>query len=152
MLKPNTWRQLAAVMDRSRSYWIATTGSSGAPHVAPVWGAAHEGRFFLYSSRGSRKVRNLSRDPRAALHLPSTEEVVIVHGILRDRGRPQEWPDVLQAFEAKYSSPEERSYLPSADESYDVLLELEWRHALGWSLVDYEQSLWRLSRDSSADK
>jgi nitroimidazol reductase NimA-like FMN-containing flavoprotein (pyridoxamine 5'-phosphate oxidase superfamily) len=147
-----TWPQLVATLDRAASYWLATTDPAGAPHAAPVWGVAHGTRFFLYSSRTSRKVRNVQRDPHVVLHLPSTEDVVIVHGVAQDLGEPREWPEVLRALERKYATPEERAYLPSADDSYDVLLELIWQRALGWNLADYEHSFWRLSRDSSPNE
>jgi hypothetical protein len=65
---------------RSRSYWIATSARSGAPHVAPVWGVWVFDRLWFGTDPTSAKGRHLARDPRVAVNLESGDEVVIVHG------------------------------------------------------------------------
>ena len=46
---------------------VATTLPSGAPHSVPVWCRLEEGRIAFFTQPGSRKARNLARDPRLAL-------------------------------------------------------------------------------------
>lgn len=67
-------------LSKSRNYWIASTRTDGAPHVAPVWGVWLDGAFYFGSDANSRKARNLLRDSRAVLHLESGDEVVILEG------------------------------------------------------------------------
>ena len=86
------------------------------------------------------KSRNPARDDRAAVHLESAEDVLIVHGRLEDVGRPQDASSVLRAFDAKYDEPGDTQYLPSADPSFDVLYRLHPAWALLWSLADYAES------------
>jgi hypothetical protein len=62
-------------------------------------------------------------------------------------GLPQQHPDVLRALEAKYSSPEDALYLPTADPDFDVLWLLRPERAMLWRLDDYDasQARWRRS-------
>ena len=48
---------------------LATLEPNGAPHVVPLWYAAHGTAVVLATSSRSRKVRNLRREPRATLCL-----------------------------------------------------------------------------------
>ncbi len=48
---------------------VATVLPDGAPHVVPVWIGLHDGRPAFLTGPGSRKARNLARDPRIALSI-----------------------------------------------------------------------------------
>jgi nitroimidazol reductase NimA-like FMN-containing flavoprotein (pyridoxamine 5'-phosphate oxidase superfamily) len=53
---------------------LVTNGSDGLPHPVPMnYGLDEEGRILISSFRKSQKVRNLERDPRAALLVESGE-------------------------------------------------------------------------------
>jgi hypothetical protein len=99
-----------------------------------------EDRLYVYSERGTVKARNLARDGRAVVHLESGEDVVIVHGYLDDVGLPQAAPEVVNALSSKYDHPDDAQYLPSGDDSFDVLYLLRPEKALLWNLADYEDS------------
>lgn len=135
-----SWDDVIDRLRPARSYWLATTGAEGAPHTVPVWGAVLGHDLYTYGERTTVKARNLARDDRAALHLESAEDVLIVYGHLEDLGRPQDADAVLRAFEAKYDRPEDCRYLPSTDPAFDVLYRLHPVRALLWSLADYEHS------------
>jgi PPOX class probable F420-dependent enzyme len=135
-----TWHQVAMRLAPSRSYWLVTTNADGSPHAAPVWGGMVEDRLYVYSERGTVKARNLARDGRAVVHLESGEDVVIVHGYLDDVGLPQAAHEVVNALSSKYDHPDDAQYLPSGDDSFDVLYLLRPEKALLWNLADYEDS------------
>jgi PPOX class probable F420-dependent enzyme len=47
---------------------LATLMPDGSPHSIPVWGIVEDGRIgFFTVNQGSRKARNVARDPRVAL-------------------------------------------------------------------------------------
>ena len=46
---------------------LATLLPDGAPHSIPVWAILEDGRIAFFTQSGSRKARNLARDPRVAL-------------------------------------------------------------------------------------
>lgn len=134
------WPEIAAVLAPSRNHWLITINPDGSPHVSPVWGTVQRDSFYFYTSRTSVKARNLARDDRSVIHLESADDVVIIHGRAEDRGEPQLSGDVMAALDAKYVQPGDADYLPSKDESYDVLFRFRPQKALLWQLADFEAS------------
>jgi pyridoxine/pyridoxamine 5'-phosphate oxidase len=65
---------------KSRNYWICTTRPDGRPHSIPVWGFWTDGAVYFGTARGSRKARNLARNPAVSIHLDSGDDVVILEG------------------------------------------------------------------------
>jgi len=135
-----SWPEVAARLAAARSYWLCTTMPSGAPHAAPVWGVVVNRTLYLYSERRTVKARNLAADPRAVVHLESAADVVIVHGAAEDLGAPAQVPAVVAALAAKYTSQEDRQYLPDADPAFDVIYAIRPQSAMMWRLPDYESS------------
>jgi len=129
----------------ARTYWLGTSNLDGSPHATPVWGIVLDDRFYIYSERTTLKSRNLAQDCRAVIHLESGEEVVIVHGTFDDLGPLGELPEVIEALSSKYDAVEDAQYLPSHDESFDVLYLLRPEKALLWSLADYDNTQQRWS-------
>ena len=141
-----TWAEVAGRLSEARTYWLGTTGRSGAPHAAPVWGVVVGQTLYLYSERSTVKARNLAADPRFVIHTESGEDVLIVRGVAEDVGAPAGVPAVVAALSAKYNRPEDRQYLPEADPDFDVVYALRPRSAMAWRLDDYEASQRRWSR------
>ena len=121
------------------------TAPGGPPHAVPVWGAVVDDVLHVFTSRDTKKARNVAQEPRVALHLPDAENVLLVDGRLRDVGRPEDVPDVTAAFAAKYAGPADRAYLPGVDPTVDVVYALEPSRALAWRLADFENSQRRWS-------
>src|SRR5262249_41592606 len=90
-----TWREVAERLAPASIFWLHTTGPSGAPDAAPVWGVVVGEQLYFYTERSTVKARNIERDPRVLVHLESGADVVIVRGILTDLGRPDQRPDVV---------------------------------------------------------
>ena len=84
MLDPDVRR----VLDATSIAHLATVLPDGSPHTVPVWIGARGDRIVFLTGPGSRKARNLRRDPRMALSIAPAgnpfEPVVI-------RGRVVEW-------------------------------------------------------------
>ena len=138
-----TWAEVEARLTPAPIYWLHTTGPSGQPHAAPVWGVVVGGDLYFYSERTTIKARNVERNPRALVHLESGADVLIVHGVLSDLGRPQVLPGVVEALAEKYDRPEEQPFLPSSDPGFDVMYRFHAGRALAWALPDSEASLRR---------
>jgi len=135
-----TWIEVADRLAEARTYWLASTTPSGAPHAAPVWGVVTGETLHLYSERSTVKARNLAADPRVVIHLESGEDVLIVRGVAEDLGRPAAVPSVVAALAAKYTRPEDRQYLPDCDPDFDVVWAIRPRSAMAWRLDDYAAS------------
>lgn len=96
------WEWARERIERSRSYWIATTRPDGRPHVMPVWGAFVDGRVVFGTARKSRKARNLGERPDVVVHLESGDEVVILEGIAEETNDLELLGRAADVFEAKY--------------------------------------------------
>jgi len=98
------WPWVEERLARSHDFWLATVTPDGAPHLMPVWAVWHGGRLWFSSSNGSRKARNLARDPRCSLSTDNPLEPVVVHGRAdRVTGRDA-LAAMLEAENAKYGT------------------------------------------------
>ena len=52
---------------------VATVLPGGSPHSVPVWVGLEDGRIVFFTQPGSRKARNLERDPRVGISLVDHE-------------------------------------------------------------------------------
>ncbi|MFH5227436.1 PPOX class F420-dependent oxidoreductase [Antrihabitans spumae] len=76
------------VLDGNPLAHVASVLPDGGPHSVPVWIGTEGDHIAIFTGPGSRKARNLRRDPRVALSLTPPDnpfEPVIV------RGRVVEW-------------------------------------------------------------
>jgi PPOX class probable F420-dependent enzyme len=102
MLDPEVRR----VLDGTPIAHLATVLPDGAPHTVPLWIGVHHDKIVFLTGPGSRKARNLRRDPRVALSIIPADnpfQPVIV------RGRVTEWLDgdaaweIIDQISAKYT-------------------------------------------------
>ncbi|MCO5996591.1 PPOX class F420-dependent oxidoreductase [Actinoallomurus rhizosphaericola] len=92
MLDPDVRR----VLDGTSLAHLASVLPDGAPHSVPVWVGTEGDHVAILTGPGSRKARNLRRDPRVALSLTPADDPfqpVIV------RGRVVEWLEGDAAWE-----------------------------------------------------
>lgn len=101
--------------------WLATIDPDGSPHVTGVGALWVDGAFWFESGRGTRKARNLHRDPRCTLSVATDEFDVVVEGEAREVSDPgtveamaghwraQGWPAQVDesgtALTAEFSAP-----------------------------------------------
>jgi pyridoxine/pyridoxamine 5'-phosphate oxidase len=106
--------------DRHTS-WLATINPDGAPHVTGVGSQWFEGGFWFETGQGTRKGRNLARDPRCTLSIATHEFDLIVDGVaelvtdpdtvatMAEQWRAGGWPAQVDesgtALTADYSAP-----------------------------------------------
>lgn len=62
------------------STWITTTNADGSPHLTGIGALWTEGAFWFETGPGTRKARNLDRDPRCALAVALQEFDLTVEG------------------------------------------------------------------------
>jgi PPOX class probable F420-dependent enzyme len=92
MLEPGVRR----VLGTTAVAHLATVLPDGSPHSVPLWAGAEGDRIAILTGPGSRKARNLRRDPRVALSFTAPDDPftpVIV------RGQVVEWLDGDKAWE-----------------------------------------------------
>ena len=91
-----------------RTWWLATTGPDGAPHVMPLIAAWLDGALYFLSGERTRKSKDLAREPRCVLAtgsttLPSLD--LVVEGEAVRIVDPDELRQFVDAFGTKLSWP-----------------------------------------------
>jgi PPOX class probable F420-dependent enzyme len=84
MLNPD----VRGVLDGTSIAHIASVLPDGAPHTVPVWIGAQGDHVVILTGPGSRKARNLRRDPRVALSIAPVDNPFQPVTV---RGRVVEW-------------------------------------------------------------
>jgi PPOX class probable F420-dependent enzyme len=64
----------------AKSTWLATINEDGSPHVTPVGAIWLDGAFWFQTGDGTKKSRNVRRDPRCSVSLSILDADVVVEG------------------------------------------------------------------------
>jgi PPOX class probable F420-dependent enzyme len=75
---------------------LATLLPDGAPHVMPMWVGVEGDRIAFLTSPGSRKARNIARDPRVAISVAAHDRPNVMAHV---RGRVVEVVDGDRGWE-----------------------------------------------------
>jgi nitroimidazol reductase NimA-like FMN-containing flavoprotein (pyridoxamine 5'-phosphate oxidase superfamily) len=97
---PRGWDEALAALERAFTFWLATIDGDGKPHLVPVLAVVVEGRVYVAAGAGTRKARNLARDPRCALATEAEGLDVTIEG----RARPTHEEAILRAVADAYAS------------------------------------------------
>lgn len=65
--------ELERRLRQEKIVWLTTVRGDGMPQPTPVWFLWRDGRFLIYSQPDARKIRNISANPKVAIHLNSDE-------------------------------------------------------------------------------
>lgn len=86
------WRDVERRLDRGvpqapgtggpnrHTCWLATIDPDGRPHVTGIGAMWSGGAFWMATGKGTRKGRNLARDPRCTLSVATDEFDLVVDG------------------------------------------------------------------------
>ena len=89
-LPPVDWAAVTAKLEdgsppapdahNSRTTWLATLNDDGSPHVTAVGALWLDGAFWFQTGSGTRKSRNVARDPRCSIAVSMRDVDVVVEG------------------------------------------------------------------------
>ena len=89
-LPPVDWGTVAEKLDarsapdpgalNSRTTWLSTVNEDGSAHVTPVGAMWLDGTFWFQTGAGTRKGRNVERDPRCSVAMSIREADVVLEG------------------------------------------------------------------------
>jgi nitroimidazol reductase NimA-like FMN-containing flavoprotein (pyridoxamine 5'-phosphate oxidase superfamily) len=74
------WERVSERLAGAQRYWLATVRPDGRPHAVPLDGIWLDDAWYFGGSPSTVKHRNLTRNPRAVLHLEDATSAVIVEG------------------------------------------------------------------------
>jgi PPOX class probable F420-dependent enzyme len=127
MLDPD----LRRVLDGASIAHLGTVLPDGAPHNTPVYVGTHDDHIVIFTGPGTRKARNLRRDPRLALSIAPNDnpfEPVTIRGRVIDwiEGDPA-WR-IIDRLAMKYNG----APYPREQERIVAVIEPQ-RHTIGVS-------------------
>jgi hypothetical protein len=64
----------------SRTTWLSTVNEDGSPHVTAVGALWLEGAFWFQTGAGTRKGRNVERDPRCSVAVSVQGADIVIEG------------------------------------------------------------------------
>jgi hypothetical protein len=99
------WARARELLAHARTYWLGTTGPDGRVHVRPLIAVVVDGVLQVPSNAGSRKSRNLSRDPRCTITASCEGLDMALEGTAAVVSDPAGLRRAAQAFLAKYDWP-----------------------------------------------
>ena len=89
-LPPVDWAAVAEKLDarsapapdaaNSRTTWLSTINQDGSPHVTAVGALWLDGAFWFQTGAGTRKGRNVARDPRCSVAVSVRDADVVIEG------------------------------------------------------------------------
>ena len=74
------WSEVEMKLKEALAYWIASTRPDGRPHVVPRDGMWLEGALYYGGSPQTVHYRNISKNPKVAVHIGDGQEAIIVEG------------------------------------------------------------------------
>jgi hypothetical protein len=89
-LPPVDWAAVVAKLDagsapapdapNTRTTWLCTINEDGSPHVTAVGAVWVDGAFWFQTGAGTRKGRNVARDPRCSVAISIRDADVVMEG------------------------------------------------------------------------
>jgi hypothetical protein len=89
-LPPVNWAEIIEKLDagsapapdahNARTTWLATVNADGSPHVTAVGAVWVDGSFCFQTGAGTKKSRNVARDPRCSVAVSIRDADVVVEG------------------------------------------------------------------------
>src|SRR5947209_14263301 len=64
----------------TRTTWLTTLNEDGSPHVTAVGALWMDGTFWFQTGAGTRKARNVARDPRCSIAVSIRDADVVLEG------------------------------------------------------------------------
>lgn len=89
-LPPVNWESVVEKLDagsppapdahNARTTWLSTLNDDGSPHTTAVGAIWLDGTFWFQTGSGTRKGRNVTRDPRCSIAVSIRDSDVVVEG------------------------------------------------------------------------
>ena len=80
--------------------WLTTINADGSPHVTAVGALWVDGTFWFVTGEGSRKGRNIARDPRCTMAVSTHESDFVLEGDAQQVNDPSAVADMAERWAA----------------------------------------------------
>jgi hypothetical protein len=107
-LPPVKWENILEKLDagsppapdahNARTTWLSTLNENGSPHVTAVGALRLDGSFWFQTGSGTRKARNVARDPRCSIAVSILDTDVVAEGTAERETDPATLTRLAQAW------------------------------------------------------
>ncbi len=107
-LPPVSWANVVEKLDagsspapdahNARTTWLSTVNEDGSPHVTAVGALWLDGSFWFQTGSGTRKGRNVARDPRCSIAVSIRDADVVAQGEAERETDPATLTRLVQAW------------------------------------------------------
>lgn len=78
---PAEWSRAREYLgEATATYWLATAGRDGNPHVRPILAVWVDGALFFCASEATRKIKNLALDPHCSISVEWDRLDLVIEG------------------------------------------------------------------------
>lgn len=98
-----SWAEASERLAAAKNYWVVTAAADGRPCPRPLWGLWIDDSLIFTVLRSTRTARNLAANPYASVHLESTEQVLIMEGVVTETD-PGQLAAFFEAWLEKYAA------------------------------------------------
>jgi hypothetical protein len=102
---PIDWDETSRLFAAERWYWVATTSEQGRQHLRPVLAVWVDERIYSTTSPATRKGRDLTSNPSAALAARAPDVDIVIEGKAGWIDDRQQLRRVAGAYQDKYGWP-----------------------------------------------
>jgi PPOX class probable F420-dependent enzyme len=120
-----------ALVEGPNNAHLATIMPDGSPHSVPVWVGMEGGHLAIQTSPGSRKARNIARDPRVALSVTLRDQpftMAAIRGRVIDRLDGEDAWSIIDRLSIKYTG----SPYPQRSDRVVFLIDAEYASSIGY--------------------
>lgn len=96
------WNVAVEELIRGETYWLATLHPAGRPHVVPLPAVWVDATLHFAAAPGTRKARNLDRNPALTLAMRGDRLHVVIEGTASRVADSRHLEDVRAAYASKY--------------------------------------------------
>ena len=101
------WSEVAPYFAGDAVVHLATLEPDGSPHAVPVWVDVHgDGDLVFFSEAGSKKDRNVTRDPRVAFSVTTPDnplDMATVRGEVIERVEGERGMEIVDRISQAYT-------------------------------------------------
>jgi hypothetical protein len=83
------------------THWLTTSNPDGSPHVTPLGVIGVEGILYFTSGPGTRKSRNIERDPRCVISVATHQFDLVIEGTAERATDAAELQSVAETYAAQ---------------------------------------------------
>jgi PPOX class probable F420-dependent enzyme len=94
--------KIAARLEGPQNIWFASVRPDGRPHLVPIWFVWHDGKAWISTGNGSRKHRNIQKNPHVSISLEDGTNPLVIEGTAHEETDAAVRDTLAPLFQKKY--------------------------------------------------